>query len=1136
MSQNAFDPYAGLTYDEVDETKDTSSNTAFDPYAGLTYDEEVEESTTSTKSFDPFAGLTYEDTPKAKTYSEQEYDLSVPKSFEDFSQDQGYIDSIEEYAISRYGEEEGGRMEGESNEDYLNRFMFHVRMFENNSVELAAQYDWIRGASEEDKANFGYVYSQLERMPAFFEEGGGSFGRGLRDYAFSIASDPLNLIGFGAAKIGGAAAQRGIIEAFKTQGKKAAMAQAKKIAIREGALPIGIGTGLEVAGETTAAYGTQLLQAEAGMITEDNISLLEAGVIGGLTGVLGVGGGILSQRDIAKRTKKLIEDDEEFFKKLTDSVAESTAAVTDELADEGFKFNPIQGYQILRPLTEVMEESGLMGAAVSDARLSKEVAKRVTKAATEIVKDMAEEGDPRLLQSIADKTKKASDIAYEIINREDIDSDIISGALARAGMTPEQFADVAGVSLSKSASELSAYSDLGKLLKRMRELDPELQKKYKELFRADDSTTMLGKAHDFMMRLDRERRALMVTQIATTARNVATAGMRLSFDMASNFIESSMYHVGRVGNAASDSAARTTGHRNGLQNVARDTFGILGRIIDQGGSKAATDVLLKYNPRLARTLDRSLQEAGPDDLSKFSLFFNKLNMAQDVMFRRAVFADAVDKRLRRISGETMDLEKFVASGKALPNDILQDSVEEALAFTFARMPKPGGKKVGDTIGYHFIKVNEAIGPLPVGLGTGTFPFSRFMVNAMQFQFDYSPLNAVNAIYHGAKGMHMKAIKGVSDAKTDAQMMKAREAMAKSIVGTAALTSAIYYRANNQDKKWYDITSDDGKTVDARPFFPIAPYLAVADLIVKVANDDLNPPTLKMVMEGITGAQLRTGASSYVVDTFFNELQSEGNLSDIGTQRMGEIVGGYMGELVGGAMAPARVVNDVVAQFDAESAKVRDSSQATGLTFTERATSSFLNKTVKNIPVLQKTLPEFESPTREGAIIRQSPLVGQLTGVRTEAPRSDVETELISQGYENFQIVPSTGDKQADRYIKKHMGILVETMLAREIEMSSYQNLSATERKASMKAKLRRYRKLAKELGRVEALREGDKGYSPFDRAEWARGVSKTQRGLADEYYKDRYGKTVMEMQAEEPNVNHIKIGTIVARALSKQFK
>jgi len=1150
MAEQSFNPYAGYDFDkkpeEEEETlveEEEQENKFFNPYAGYDFADEGQEQPEEEPAdvFNPYAGYDFSEQPvkqEADPFDPDEYDLSVEKSFDAFAADKGYMDSVEEYAISRYGEEKGARLEDETNEEYLNRFMSHIRGFENNSIELAAQLDWVRGATEEEKQNFGYVYSQLDKMPSFFEEGGGSFGRGLRDYAFSIASDPLLLVGLGAGKVAGMAAQRAIIQVFKTQGKKAAMEAAKRIAVREGAKPIAIGTAVEVGGETAANLGLQQIEAEVGIITEEDISFMEAGIVGGLTGVLGVGGGILSQRGIAKQAEKIIKDDEAFQKTVESAAKAASDSVEDttkELAESGYQFNPIEGYEVLRPLTEVIEETGEPASQAAQAQMKKEVANRVTKAATEIAKDMIEGGDPALTQMVKDK-KKASEIVREIIVREDIDSDVISGAIARAGLTPEQFANAAGVTLSDSASITGAFGQLGKFVKRMRELDPELQKQYKELFRADDSTTFWGKAHDYMMRLDRERRALMVTQIATTARNVATGVMRLGFHTASNIIESSIYHMGRTGNALAGDGTETIGRRSGIQNIMRDSFGMLGRIVDQGGSKAATDLLLQYNPRLARTLDRSLQEAGPDDLSKFSLFFNKLNLAQDVMFRRAVFADAVDKRLRRISGETMDLEKFIASGRALPNDILQDSVEEALSFTFARMPKVGGPKIGDTVGRRFIELNEAIGPLPVGVaGTATFPFSRFMVNAMQFQFEYSPLNAINAIYHGAKGKHMKAIKGASDAKTEAEFMKARDAMAKSIVGTAALTSAIYYRANNQDTKWYDIKSEDGRTVDARPFFPIAPYLAVADLIVKVANDDLGEPTLKMIMEGITGAQLRTGASSFVVDTFFEELGSIDGLTGISAQRAGEIVGGYVGELTGGALTPLRVVNDVVAQFDASSAIVRDSSQAEGLTFGERATSAFKNKIIKNVPVLQNSLPEYESPTREGAIIRQSPLVGQLTGVRKEARRSDIETELIDLGYENYNVLPSTGDKMADNYTKKHLGKLVESQLAQEIDSDYYRGKTRTERKAIMKNKLQRYRKLAKLMGKAEAARAGDKGYTPFDRAEWAK-TSKIQRELADQYYIERYGKSVMEMQDEEPDVNHLKIGKIVGRALSKGLR
>ena len=1072
----------------------------------------------------------------ANPIDEDEYDLSVPKDLKDFASDVGFIESIEEYGASRYGKT-GVRMEGETNEEYVERFLTHIRQFENNSVELASQLDWMRSATDREKQNFGYIYSQMDRLPTFYQEGGGSFARGVRDYALSFVSDPLTLIGFGAGKFASQAAQRAVIETLKTKGKKAAIAQAKKLSMKSAIKPLAVGTALEASGEAAANLGLQKIEAEAGIIAEEDISLVEAGIVGGITGVLGVGGGFLSQRGVAKEITDLL-DEGKVSKAAADSAEAAVDATQKELADNGYEFSITSGYDVLRPLTEVIEESQLPGSKVTQAQLEKETSNRVTRAATEIAMDLVAKGDSSLLDMIRSRDTKASDVVRSIIVREDVDSDVLSGALSKAGLTAEQFANVSGATLSDAASITGAYGNMGKFLKRMRELDPELAKIYKDTFRRDDTTSFMGKAHDFMMKLDRERRALMVTQIATTARNVATAGMRFGFDTAANFIESSIFHMGKAGNALMDGRISATGTLQGLHHITRDTFGLLARINDFGGSKDATTALLKYNPKLARTLDRSLQEAGPDDLSRFALFFNKLNMAQDVFFRRAVFADSVDKRLRRISGENVDLETFLASGKTLPNEILQDSVEDALAFTFARMPKASGKRMGDTIGHHFVKLNESIGPVPLPVGTAAFPFARFMVNAMQFQLDYSPVGLVSSMYHGSKGLFRKNLKGISDANTDAQLALAREKMSKGIVGTAALMSAIKYRSEHQDQKWYDITSDDGRTLDARPFFPIAPYLAVADLIIKWDNNELDEAGWQTVVEGLTGAQMRTGASSFVVDTMFQEFRAasaDGDLTGIGAQKVGDIVGGFLGELFGGAITPLRVVNDVLAQFDRDAAIVRDNRQTEGMSFSERATSSFKNKIIKDLPVLQKTLPEYQSPTREQPLLKQSPLVGQLTGARMQQAKSSIERELIDLGYENYNIVPSTGDKTADALIKKHMGQLVESQLALEIDTPAYNSLTDKEKKAAMANKLKRYRDLAKEMGKIEAISSGGEAFTSFDRAAWGK-LPKRARGLADDYYIETYGMTVMEMQRQEPDVNHLKIGKIVGSKLNRMFQ
>ena len=239
--QETFNPYEGFEMEEEDTAPAVSSVGAykpsavssFNPYEGFetedTVSKEEEDLVTEATTFNPYEGFEMEGEEAPSEYDPDEYDLSVTKTFDEFAADQGYMDSVEEYAIARYGKENGQRAEGESNAEYLERFLSEVRQFENNSVYLAKQLDWTRGATEEEKANFGYVYSQLDKMPGFLSEGGGSAWNAVGDYVGNIITDPLTLLGFGAGKLGGIAAQRAIIQTFKESGKQVAK-QPKKIA------------------------------------------------------------------------------------------------------------------------------------------------------------------------------------------------------------------------------------------------------------------------------------------------------------------------------------------------------------------------------------------------------------------------------------------------------------------------------------------------------------------------------------------------------------------------------------------------------------------------------------------------------------------------------------------------------------------------------------------------------------------------------------------------------------------------------------------------------------------------------------------------------------------------------------------
>jgi len=246
----------------------------------------------------------------------------------------------------------------------------------------------------------------------------------------------------------------------------------------------------------------------------------------------------------------------------------------------------------------------------------------------------------------------------------------------------------------------------------------------------------------------------------------------------------------------------------------------------------------------------------------------------------------------------------------------------------------------------------------------------------------------------------------------------------------------------------------------------------------------------------------------------------------------------VGELVGGALTPGRIVRDVVAAFDEEEARLKDFNKIEGTGFNERGLSKFSNTIARNLPFMSKYggYDELQSPTREGAIIRQDPIGTQLTGIRKEQRRTPIEEELINLGLENYMVVPSSGDKEADFFVKKYMGKYVQDEVSKLIETDRYKNASNIKKRVMMKRRLARFRKISKKIGEVEARKEArdeGKAFTAFDRAQFLR-IGNEKRKLADEYYMDKYGSTVMEMQEAEPEVNHLKRGKRIGQILSRR--
>ena len=226
----------------------------------------------------------------------------------------------------------------------------------------------------------------------------------------------------------------------------------------------------------------------------------------------------------------------------------------------------------------------------------------------------------------------------------------------------------------------------------------------------------------------------------------------------------------------------------------------------------------------------------------------------------------------------------------------------------------------------------------------------------------------------------------------------------------------------------------------------------------------------------------------------------------------------------------------MAIFDEEQAVVRDATQVEGDTPEERFVDAAKKKLYNNMPFLAKTLPVREQTTREGERYIQSPVMRLFYGVSSVERRSNVEKELLKHGMEDYTLTPRTGDKIASAFVNKYLGPLVEKELGDLVESKYYNSLSKSQQKLMVQKRLSGIKERSSELGRLEARYEKiDAGLSEptaFSRGDWIK-LSGQLRALADEAYQDKFGRSVVEQQREEPSVDHYSMATELAKVLAR---
>lgn len=1065
--------------------------------------------------FDAFVGAGEEDLTKpaimfrkqpAKALEARAADVKAEEAkqtpFKDLYQDDTKFNKVYSYALSRFGKE-GEMRDGETREDYIGRWASHMRMTSNNILSGTQELQYLNNAKREDILKAKEAYDIWDNTAGYFSPQGGQGGvKPILDVLGSVVSDPTTAISLGAGKI----ATSSFMKTAQEKGVQAAIKSrigtlATVPAVEGSGAALSDVTAQKIELSTTKAQVDQMkellpkLSPEQQAEFQPQVDALQAKVDAGVSGTraavagaIGAVGGTLETGALVGAAKKIgkggaTNELDAILKQRTVNTETKLPTVEVKATDPTEK--------ALEDAYDIFEGRKLLNAqgdptSVAEMQIRNDVNKKATEIAGEIWKRQPEFA-PAAEQKVSDAVKNV------FMNIDQVDDAVFTDSLAKAGITPEEFARMNRTTVGDAARTMQSYSVLARLQNKLKSIDPAAAAEVDKMYGGRNAlTSAFVGVRDFGMRLDRELKALMVSQVATTIRNGFSGAAVVTFGTASEAIESALYRVGKTAGELINGKPITGTFTGGLKGIYDDAVRTSFYLGQTGLSSDVAERLLIDSPSLHNMILKTAGETEAKNLSKPAQIANTLNVAQDAFFRKAIFTASVEKQLSRVG---IDMYDVLAQNKSVPFDVLKNATDEALTATFSKMPTKGPM-------FHAVKFVEELGPI----GSTVIPFPRFMANAMTWTYKHSPMG----IFSGSTDIAVGAAKQLKgDVAGVGQTMQGLENVSKGMVGTAAIYAAYKYRQENQDTNWYDIKNPDGSLVDGRALFPVAPYLALGDYLVKFENARTDEFKTKEFLEAMTGFKAPAGTYSWLGDKFAEASSNMQTGEGSADQKVSTFFGEWVGEYLGRALVPVQQISDIIGAIDRNETLPRDAYQiAAGQ---EGFTSSAKQQLMKRTPVVKQELPVYQPAVKESAPFNDAGPLKMFTGITVKGKPTELEEEITTLHIPSNKIFTSTGDKIVDAAARKVMAPLLLQTYDTVKNTEWYQTASKDVKKIALQNTLVFAQKTAKEIATNESAAEA------FAKGEGARIFAVKYSALPPEVkrataqmYEEQTGKKLEE--------------------------
>lgn len=634
--------------------------------------------------------------------------------------------------------------------------------------------------------------------------------------------------------------------------------------------------------------------------------------------------------------------------------------------------------------------------------------------------------------------KRLVDNLFEMsVNQEVVQTDELLELLNKYDLSYEDYATMVLGSASDAGRVLQKFSQLSKRIKPKGEID-----NIRNAALLDNQNGIMK----FVRRTENIRRGLLVSQIATAARNLTSAGIRAPLEGLQNVMDTALFNMGQEGIGAGAKSLISKSNWNDSFKHLRymtdpknmsEVKGYTDFILSRPGMSQQFDMMYNQINEVRRAtgagtggkLDKTLTfiEDGVDVL-------NTPNRWQEYLVRRGSFLGELERLAKNEYG--IDLIETINAGKLddLLNDapsiigdkrpfkqLVADATEKALDITYAKQP--------DTEVFRnitsFITNN--------GLTVIT-PFPRFMFNSMELFGNYAG-GAAAPLLRKATGMFVKDKRGPLTAKE-------RKQLSRNIIGVGAiLPAAMMYRGQEDAPTDYKMLRiGDDKLMDTTPQSPILRQaLWIAEAAKRYDDGTLsNWYDHRDAKETFLGVNVRTGAG----DAVFNDIAKMIETADAQSgETIGSTFGTVFGEYAATYFTPLNQIIDAQRGIGERPAEYRDVRQepVLGETGVETAIESFKREVAEPFarrgyntllsPEEEEKLPLTETLFQKGEKReRIMPLLKVFTGIGLTSESSEAGKFLEELGFRDYKMRTKSISPGFQRYETKVLRELLPTMV------------------------------------------------------------------------------------------------------------